>query len=113
MTAVSPIKLPSEARTLSLPTLAFVVNPEGQAGIVYDSPTGKRTVIARGGPVENGGQAYTGAVGFVQHVVAYWTTGRVGHVSPAIKELERARFWGWTQEVNDRKVAKVLERGEL
>lgn len=112
MTAISPIKLPSEARTLSLPTLAFVVNPEGHAGIVYDSPTGKRTVLAR---------STDGTLGFghygmdpVWRVCRYWMHSRADQirlVDDAFREL--AKVEGWTVLVDGKGLAKVLEQGEL
>lgn len=105
MTAVSPIKLP---------TLAFVVNPEGHAGIVYDSPTGKRTVLARGG--YGAGEAGYGHYGMdpVWRVCRYWLHGRADQAELVRGAFEvLAKVEGWTVEVSAKGLAKVLERGEL
>ncbi len=101
MSAVSPIKLP---------TLAFVVNPEGHAGIVYDSPTGKRTVLARGtlGPFSWYGTDP------VLRVHSHWQRGgdrTADYAAQAFREL--AKVEGWTVCVRAEQIAKVLERGEL
>ena len=101
MTAVSPIKLP---------TLAFVVNPDGHAGIVYDSPTGKRTVLARGtlGPF-----AWYGSEP-VQTVAAYWRAGREAIAEKAARSFrELAQVEGWSVGVTSKQLATVLAKGEL
>lgn len=99
MSAVSPIRLP---------TLAFVVNPEGQAGIVYDSPTGKRTVLARGGGLPEFAPYGIDVVGAIYSA---WRGG------PAIKAEDELRLLAkvgdWTVAVSAKGLAKVLERGEL
>lgn len=101
MTAISPIKLP---------TLAFVVNPEGHAGIVYDSPTGKRTVLARGtlGPF-----CWYGSDP-VLRVLSHWQRGgerTADYAAQSYREL--AKVEGWSVLVDARGLAKVLERGEV
>ena len=101
MTAISPIKLP---------TLAFVVNPEGHAGIVYDSPTGKRTVLARG---TLHALSWYGSEP-VMRVNAFWRDKRANQAEKALGEFrELAKVEGWSALVDARGLAKVLERGEL
>lgn len=95
---------------MSLPTLAFVVNPAGHAAIVYDSPTGKRTVLTRG---TIHGFAWYGSDA-VNKVNAFWRTGRAIQAEQAGGEFrELAKVEGWTVEVSERELARVLSRGGL
>ena len=107
MTAISPIKLP---------TLAFVVNPEGSAAIVYDSPTGKRTVLARGDHFRA-----AEACKFVCTVISFWRVPTGNHTSDRSFWAQRASGElrglgyenGWQREVTDRQLATVLAKGEV